>query len=191
MPSENNREATRVCVFCGSREGNDLFLKNATRVGRELALRGFRLVYGGGSDGLMGAVALAYNEGGGKAIGVIPDYLDQTSPSESHFFEKQVVKDLFERKKMMIKMADAFIALPGGIGTLDEISEVLALLQLNQLTKPLGLLNLSNYYTPLVDVLYHFQKNRFLDGSIEEYLYVSDDISELLNKIVGRYSACR
>jgi len=93
---------------------------------------------------------------------------------------------LFERKKMMIKMADAFIALPGGIGTLDEISEVLALLQLNQLTKPLGLLNLSNYYTPLVDVLYHFQKNRFLDGSIEEYLYVSDNISELLNKIVGQ-----
>ncbi|MEC9248678.1 MAG: TIGR00730 family Rossman fold protein [Pseudomonadota bacterium] len=186
MSSENNRKTIRVCVFCGSREGNDFFLKNATRVGRELALRGLRLVYGGGSDGLMGAVALAYNERGGKAIGVIPEYLDQTSPSESLFFEKQVVENLFERKKMMIKMADAFIALPGGIGTLDEISEVLALLQLNQLTKPLGLLNLSNYYAPLVDVLDHFKKNRFLDASIEEYLYVSDDISELLNKIVGQ-----
>ena len=111
-------------------------------LGEELALRGLTLIYGGGNQGLMGAVASGCHEKRGDVIAVIPTFLNQMENPQKYQYKKRVVKTLFERKKEMLKMADGFIALPGGIGTLDEITEVLALLQLRQLNKPIGFLNL-------------------------------------------------
>ena len=174
----------KICVFCGSQVGNQFFFEKSRSLGEELALRGLTLIYGGGSQGLMGAVASGCHEKSGDVIAVIPTFLNQIENPKNHQYKKRVVKTLFERKKEMLKMADGFIALPGGIGTLDEITEVLALLQLRQLTKPIGFLDLNGFYTPLFAMLKHFQKNALTHHSLEKHMFINQEPKNLLDSLM-------
>ena len=174
----------KICVFCGSQVGNQFFFEKSRSLGEELALRGLTLIYGGGNQGLMGAVASGCHEKSGNVIAVIPTFLNQVENPKNPQYEKRVVKTLFERKKEMLKMADGFIALPGGIGTLDEITEVLALLQLRQLTKPIGFLDLNGFYTPLFAMLKHFQKNALTHYSLEKHMVINQEPKNLLDSLM-------
>ena len=174
----------KICVFCGSQVGNQFFFEKSRSLGEELALRGLTLIYGGGNQGLMGAVASGCHEKSGDVIAVIPTFLNQVGHPKNHQYEKRVVKTLFERKKEMLKMADGFIALPGGIGTLDEITEVLALLQLRQLTKPIGFLDLNGFYTPLFAMLKHFHENALTHHSLEKHMFVNQEPKNLLDSLM-------
>ena len=132
----------------------------------------------------MGAVASGCREKSGDVIAVIPTFLSQVENAKNSQCEKRVVKTLFERKKEMLEIADGFIALPGGIGTLDEITEVLALLQLRQLTKPIGFLNLNGFYNPLFAMLRHFHENALTHHSLEKHTVISQEPKDLLDNLM-------
>ena len=174
----------KICVFCGSQVGNQFFFEKSRSLGEELALRGLTLIYGGGNQGLMGAVASGCHEKSGDVIAVIPTFLNQVENPKNHPYEKRVVKTLFERKKEMVEIADGFIALPGGIGTLDEITEVLALLQLRQLAKPIGFLDLNGFYTPLFAMLKHFHENALTHHSLEKHMVIKQEPKDLLDSLM-------
>jgi len=140
-------EIKSVCVYCGSSPGkNPDFLQSARAMGTELANRKITLVYGGGRSGLMGEVARTVLERGGRVIGVIPKALEDQELAFREVTELRVVDSMHERKALMAELSDAFVALPGGYGTLEEIFEVLTWVQLGFHTKPCGLLNISHYY---------------------------------------------
>ncbi|HUL61382.1 MAG TPA: TIGR00730 family Rossman fold protein [Anaeromyxobacteraceae bacterium] len=141
----------RVCVFCGSSNGvNPLYLEAAREVGRTLVRRGLGLVYGGGSVGLMGAVADAAMAAGGEVIGVIPRALQLRELAHAGLTSLHVVGSMHERKAKMAELAHGFIALPGGMGTLEEFAEILTWAQLGLHARPCGLLDVDGYYRPLV-----------------------------------------
>lgn len=141
----------RICVFCGSSPGTDpRYLEAAREMGRTLAGRGLGLVYGGGSVGLMGAVADAALEAGGEVIGVIPQVLQIRELAHRRLTTLHVVGSMHERKARMAELSDGFVALPGGMGTLEELSEVLTWAQLGLHARPCGLLDVAGYYDPLV-----------------------------------------
>lgn len=143
-------ELRRIGVFCGANFGaRPEFLQLATALGHRLAARKLGLVYGGGAVGLMGAVADAVLDGGGEVIGVIPESLVKREVAHAACTELIVVDDMFSRKARMMEDADAFISLPGGIGTLDELFEVLTWNQLGYLSKPNGLLDVAGFWDPL------------------------------------------
>ncbi|RSK48737.1 LOG family protein [Hymenobacter rigui] len=145
-----------VAVYCGASSGtNELFTQQAQAMGRALAERGFTLVYGGGRVGLMGAVADAVMQHGGKAIGVIPDFLADKELAHVGLTELHVVKTMHERKLMMADLAEGFVAMPGGYGTLEELFEVLTWGQLGLHQKPIGVLNVAGYYDHLLRALDH------------------------------------
>ncbi|WP_225413957.1 LOG family protein [Stigmatella hybrida] len=140
-----------VCVFCGSRPGaRPEFLASATALGQELARRGLTLVYGGASVGLMGAVADAVLSGGGRAVGVLPVSLQQREIGHTGLQELHLVNSMHERKALMAQRSDAFIALPGGFGTFEELFEIVTWGQLGLHQKPMGLLDVAGYYQPLL-----------------------------------------
>jgi uncharacterized protein (TIGR00730 family) len=142
---------TRICVFCGSSPGADpRYLEAARDMGRTLAARGLGLVYGGGSVGLMGAVADAALEAGAEVIGVIPQVLRIRELAHRRLTSLRVVGSMHERKALMAELSDGFIALPGGMGTLEELSEVLTWAQLGLHARPCGLLDVAGYYDPLI-----------------------------------------
>jgi len=141
----------RVCVYCGSSSGDDPAYAGAAReLGALLAQRGLGLVYGGGRVGLMGTIADAVLAAGGNVIGVIPEMLVKMEVAHLGLADLRVVGSMHERKALMVELADAFIALPGGFGTLEEFSEVLTWAQLGLHRKPQGLLNIAGYYDPLL-----------------------------------------
>ncbi len=142
----------RICVFCGSSPGSSpVYVQMARKLGRTLARRGIALVYGGGSIGLMGAIADAALGEGGEVIGVIPRALQLRELAHPRLSALHVVGSMHERKARMAEMADAFVALPGGMGTLEEFAEVLTWAQLGLHRRPCGLLDVAGYYDPLVD----------------------------------------
>jgi uncharacterized protein (TIGR00730 family) len=144
----------RICVFCGSNSGNDpRYQEVARRLGAMLALEEIALVYGGGSVGLMGVLADAVLEGGGNAIGVIPQALWNREVGHAGLTEVHIVDTMHERKRMMADLADAFIALPGGLGTLEEIFEVWTWAQLGIHRKAVGFLDVAGFYEPLQEFL--------------------------------------
>lgn len=144
----------RICVFCGSNAGNDpRYQEVARRLGAMLALEEIDLVYGGGSVGLMGVLADAVLEGGGHAIGVIPQALWNREVGHTGLSQVHIVDSMHERKRMMAELSDAFIALPGGLGTLEEIFEVWTWAQLGIHRKPVGFLDVAGFYEPLQDFL--------------------------------------
>jgi uncharacterized protein (TIGR00730 family) len=150
----------RICVFCGSSAGSSpRYLEVARSVGRTLAARGLAVVYGGGSVGLMGAVADAALDAGGEVIGVIPRALQLRELAHARLTSLQVVSSMHERKARMAELADAFIALPGGMGTLEEFAEVVTWAQLGLHERPMGLLDVDGYYRPLI---------AFFDGAVEQ-----------------------
>ena len=149
-----------ICVFCGASPGSDpRYLAAATRTGAALADRGIRLVYGGGRLGLMGAVASAALAAGGEVVGVIPRGLVEREVAHLDLTELRIVETLHERKAQMAELADAFITLPGGLGTLEELAEVLSWAQLDLHAKPIGLLDVGGYFDAL---------EAFLDRAVAE-----------------------
>jgi uncharacterized protein (TIGR00730 family) len=153
----------KICVFCGSRFGNRPHYREAARaLGAALAAADLGLVYGGGQVGLMGEVANAVLNAGGYVTGVIPEFLNSREVLHPGLQSCHTVTDLFERKAMMLDMADAFIALPGGIGTFDELLEVMAWRQLRQLDKPIGLLDVEGFFGPWLSALRHSAAEGFL-----------------------------
>ena len=172
----------RVCVFCGSSAGADpRHLEAAVSFGRVLAERRIGLVYGGASVGLMGALADAVLSGGGHVTGVIPASLARRELAHEALPDLRVVATMHERKALMADLADAFVALPGGIGTLDETFEILTWAQLGLHRKPLGLLDVAGYYQPLLAFLDHAVAQRFLRPEHRAQVLVADDPRRLLD----------
>jgi uncharacterized protein (TIGR00730 family) len=164
MPdSKPPRPLARVCVFCGASVGaRPEFAHAAAELGREMARRRITLIYGGGRAGLMGAVADAALSEGGQVIGVITRLLQNRELEHKGVTSLHVVETMHERKMMMANLADAFVALPGGLGTLDELFEILAWAQLGIHSKPVGLLNTVGYYDMLASFLDHVERENFL-----------------------------
>jgi len=177
--------AFSVCVYCGSRPGeNPAFAEAATAVGTWIGRHGGQLVYGGGRSGLMGTVAEATRQAGGRVVGVIPQALVDKELANRACDELHIVQTMHERKAMMAERSDAFIALPGGIGTFEELFEVWTWRQLGYHDKPLGLLNVAGYYDGLVGFLNHSVASGFMGEWKMGLLHASADAEALLRTLV-------
>jgi uncharacterized protein (TIGR00730 family) len=178
------RNLRRICVSAGS--SNDVperYIETARSVGRFLAERGIGLVYGGGNVGLMGALANAALEAGGEVQGVIPDKLRDLELAHEGVTRLFVVRTMHERKHLMADLSDAFIALPGGWGTLEELFEVTTWTQLEYHQKPVGLLNVHGYYDHLLSFLKHAGAEGFVRPQHQHLIQTAEDPSELLVKL--------
>ena len=174
----------RVCVFCGASSGRSPAYADAARAfGAALARRGVGLVYGGGRVGLMGAVADSALGAGGSVVGVIPQELVDRELAHGGLTELHVVGSLHERKALMAELADAFVALPGGFGTLDELLEQLTWSQLGLHAKPIGLLDVAGYWRPLIALARHASEEGFVRESDLRSIAVGDDPQELLDAL--------
>src|SRR5438132_6310399 len=175
-----------VCVYCGSSAGTEpAFGEAAGQFGKILAESGVRLVYGGGSVGLMGILANAVVAHGGKATGIIPDFLTQRERPRRLGQELIVTRDMHERKRTMFDRADAFVALPGGIGTLEELVEQLTWAQLGRHMKPILILNIDGFWEPLCTLLDHMKKLEFIRAGLTIDLLVAERVEDILPKLVG------
>jgi uncharacterized protein (TIGR00730 family) len=171
----------RICVFCGSSPGSDLAYRAcAEELASELVRRNIGLVYGGGNVGLMGAIADAVLQAGGEAIGVIPEHLMTREIGHKQLAKLHIVKSMHERKALMADLSDAFIALPGGFGTLEEFCEVLTWSQLGLHSKPCGIVNVRGYYTHLLAMLDHAVEEKFLKPQNRALVLSRDTPSDLL-----------
>jgi uncharacterized protein (TIGR00730 family) len=163
-----------ICVFCGSSLGRDAtFAEAARETGRLIAAHGYDMVFGGGGLGLMGETARAGRDGGAKVTGILPAFLRDLEPPLARGEDVQIVPDMGTRKRQMLALGDAFLILPGGIGTLDEFFEVIVEKQLGQLPKPIVLLNLDHCYDPLVDLLNHTASLEFVRPNLETLFRVA------------------
>jgi uncharacterized protein (TIGR00730 family) len=173
-----------ICVYCGSGAGNNpAFLKAALDFGRILAEHRIRLVYGGGSVGLMGALAESVLDHGGTVTGVIPDFLVDREHMLTRVQERVITRDMHERKRAMFERADAFVALPGGIGTLEELVEQLTWAQLGRHKKPILVLNSERFWDPLCALIDHMQKLEFIRPGFSVHLLVADRVEEILPRL--------
>src|SRR6266568_2472294 len=173
-----------VCVYCGSNAGTEpTFGEAAGQFGRILAEGGVRLIYGGGSVGLMGILADAVLAHGGKATGIIPDFLTQRERPRRLGQELIVTRDMHERKRTMFDRADAFVALPGGIGTLEELVEQLTWAQLGRHRKPILIANIDRFWEPLCALLDHMEKLQFIRAGLNVNLLVAERIEDILPKL--------
>jgi hypothetical protein len=173
-----------ICIFCGSRDGNNLdMIAKTAEVGRELSYAGFGIVFGGGRLGLMGAVAKAAIEANGSVIGIIPKGLTSREPIQQQLTELYVVDDIIERKRMMIEKSDAFLILPGGLGTLDELFEVWTGLQVGAHKKPIIIANWGNYYNQLLAFLKQADDHGFLNGDHLRGAEVINDIDGIVSTL--------
>lgn len=176
----------RVCVFCGSSPGKSpAYLDAARATGRALAERGIGLVYGGGSVGLMGAIADATLEAGGHVTGVIPRALELRELAHRRLTALHVVGSMHERKAKMAELADGFIALPGGMGTLEELAEILTWAQLGLHARPVGLLDTAGYYRPLIQFFDRAVEEGFIWPDHRRLLLVGAEPGELLERFAG------
>lgn len=174
----------RLCVFCGSSAGSDpVYMEQATRLGEALARAGIGLVYGGASVGLMGAVADAALANGGEVIGVIPQALKQKEIAHPGLQDLRVVNSMHERKALMAELSDGFIAMPGGVGTLEELFEVWTWAQLGYHEKPCALFNVNGFYDGLSAFLAHVVNQAFLKDEYRQMVIVKDDVAGLLDAI--------
>jgi len=174
----------RVCVFCGSRNGTrDQYVAAARRMGEALARRGIGLVYGGGGIGLMGILADAAVSAGGDVIGVIPEALMAREVAHRGLTDLRVVASMHERKALMAELADAFVALPGGFGTLEEFCESLTWAQLGIHRKPCGLLNVEGFFDPLLLLFDHAVRERFVSPDHRSLVVVEEDPERLLDAL--------
>ena len=173
----------RIAVFCGSSNGaSKIYREGAVLLGEELANRDITLVYGGASVGLMGAVADAVLTNGGQVIGVIPKMLEEREIAHANLTELIIVHSMHERKAKMAELADGFIALPGGPGTLEEFIEVFTWAQLGVHQKPCGLLNINQYYDPLVSLINHMADQQFLHEQYRSMAIVASSPDQLIDK---------
>lgn len=158
----------KICVYCGSGEGNNpAFAESARILGRDLATNGIELVYGGGSIGLMGLTARSTLEHGGRVTGIIPAFLKEREAMLDAVQELIVTEDMHQRKRQMFEKAEAFVALPGGIGTLEELVEMLTWAQLGRHRKPVLLANIDGFWDPLLSLLDHMRAENFIRSGLE------------------------
>jgi len=178
----------RICVYCGSGSGSDpAFLAAAQQFGRILAENGIGLVYGGGSIGLMGALANAVLDAGGNVIGVIPEFLVNRELALNRG-TLVVTRDMHERKLRMFEEADAFVALPGGIGTLEEVVEQMTWAQLGQHRKPILLANIKAFWDPLCALLAHMEELHFIRPGLDVKYLVAEQVDDILPTIENALS---
>ena len=171
----------RVCVYCGSGTGlNPAFAEAARILGRALAEAGITLVYGGGSVGLMGTLARAVLDAGGSVTGVIPHFLKDRERLFSDVTELIVTADMHERKMIMFERAEAFVALPGGVGTLEELVEQMTWVQLGQHGKPILLANIAGFWQPLITLFDQMREERFLRAGMEVECLVTDSAEAIV-----------
>ncbi len=179
-------EVRSVCVFCGSRPGaRPEYMEAASRMGAELARRGLTLVYGGASVGLMGAVADGALAAGGKVVGVLPDFLSAKELAHRSLSELHAVGSMHERKALMAERSDAFIALPGGFGTLDELFEIVTWAQLGLHHKPMGLLDTRGFFQPLLAMARHHAEEGFVPVEQAVPFAVSDSPAALVDRLLA------
>jgi len=175
-----------ICVFCGSNPGTRPDYRHvAEKAGTRLAESGIRVVYGGGSCGLMGAVADAALAVGGRVLGVIPHAIERRERVHPGLSELKIVGSMHERKAMMNEQSDAFLALPGGLGTYEELFEVLSWAQLGIHRKPVAILNVAGYFDPLLEMLDHALTEKFLRPEHRALLLHGDDIDDLVARMSG------
>jgi uncharacterized protein (TIGR00730 family) len=173
----------RICVFCGSSPGaGPAYLEQATALGALLAERGIGLVYGGASVGTMGAVADGALAAGGEVVGVIPEHLSRVEISHAGLTELHVVADMHERKAKMAALADGFLALPGGVGTLEELFEIWTWAQLGLHAKPLGLVDIGGFYRPLWTFVEHMVTEGFVRPQHRDLVSMDADPRVLLDR---------
>ena len=173
----------RIAVFCGASMGRDPHIVAAAQdVGRTLAQRGHGIVYGGGRVGLMGVVAEAALHAGGDVIGVIPGFMVQKELAHTGLTDLVIVRDMHERKMRMHELSQAVIALPGGFGTRDDLFELLTWRQLGLHSKPMGLLNVNGFYTPLLEQAARMERDGFLHG--ETRVISGSDVGSLLEQLL-------
>jgi uncharacterized protein (TIGR00730 family) len=173
-----------VCVYCGSSPGTEpAFVEAAEKLGRILAENGVRLIYGGGSVGLMGAVAEAVIEHGGEVTGIIPEFLTKRERPRRLAQELIVTRDMHERKRTMFERADAFVALPGGLGTLEELVEQLTWVQLGRHKKPILIANINGYWDPLLALVEHMRAVKFMPAALSVDFLVAEQAEDILPKL--------
>ena len=173
-----------VCVYCGSGPGtNPRFIEAAVALGRALADNAIRLVYGGGSIGLMGALATSVLDHGGAVTGIIPDFLTSRENALSRVQEMIVTPDMHERKRLMFERSDAFVALPGGIGTLEELVEQLTWQQLGRHSKPILIANIDGFWEPLLALLTHMRATQFIRPTLPIDLLKADRVDDILPRL--------
>jgi uncharacterized protein (TIGR00730 family) len=173
-----------VCVYCGSGPGtNPRFVEAARAFGKILAESGIRLVYGGGSIGLMGAVATSVLDHGGTVTGIIPDFLTIRENALRRVQEMIVTPDMHERKRLMFERSDAFVALPGGIGTLEELVEQLTWQQLGRHAKPVLLADIDGFWEPLLTLLTHMRATQFIRPSLAVDILKAERVEDILPRL--------
>jgi hypothetical protein len=181
-----SRTLRRVCVFCGSSSGaRPVYEATARELGTLLARQGIGLVYGGGNIGLMGVLADAVLEGGGSVIGVIPESLRAREVAHEGLPDLRVVHSMHERKALMADLSDAFVALPGGFGTLEELLEITTWSQLGIHVKPIAVLNVEGYFDPLLALLDHAVAERFLRPEHRRILLVAEGVAQAVAELLG------
>lgn len=174
----------KVCVFCGSFSGkHPVYAQGAIELGNALAGRGHSLIYGGGKVGLMGIIADTMLKQGAPVIGVIPDFLVKREVGHNGLTEQIIVKSMHERKQKMAALADAFIAMPGGWGTMDELAEILTWKQLGLIQQPVGLLNINHFYNSLARQMQQMVDEGFLRIENFQTLNIDSEATLLLNKL--------
>lgn len=172
-----------ICVFCGSSPGSTTdYVEAARLLGTTLAKRNITLVYGGAKVGLMGQLAKSCIESGGKVIGIIPTHLAEKEVAFEGISELMVVNSMHERKSKMAELSDGFIALPGGMGTLEELCEILTWAQLDLHQKPCGILNINGYYDLLMQFIDHSVEQKFMEKEHREMIQIDQNPGSLLDK---------
>ncbi|WP_395666567.1 TIGR00730 family Rossman fold protein [Methylocella sp.] len=183
-PEAETSRIRSVCVYCGSARGVEpVYAAAAGELGRLIAQDGLELVYGGGGLGLMGAVARAAVAAGGVVTGVIPEFLHRKEGLFADVSQTIVVPDMHTRKRLMFERADAFVALPGGVGTLEELVEQLTWVQLERHTKPVVIADVDGFWRPLIDLFAHMRERRFIQPSFEVRYLVAEKIGDVLPMI--------
>ena len=176
---------TSICIFCGSSSGTNANYENATdAIGREIAARDLKLIYGGGGLGLMGTLITAAREVGCETLGILPEFLTTNQPAIDAFGDHILVDDIFERKSLMLENSDIFAVLPGGIGTYDEFFEILAWKQLGQAKQNIGLLNIDNFFDPLITLIDQGVTEGFIHRTVRQNIIVEVLPQDLLNKLI-------
>lgn len=174
----------RITVYCGSSSGfGEIFKKEAYGLGKYMAISNMELVYGGARVGLMGAVADGVLENGGNVIGILPQFLARKELQHKSLTETILVETMHERKAKMEELADGFIALPGGFGTMDELFEILTWAQLSLHNKPVALLNVNGYYDSLLEFVRTSVKFGFVKPEYDKLLIVSDNVEDLIEQM--------
>lgn len=174
------KQIKAICVYCGSRTGHPVHIKLAKEMGRIMAKKGMDLVYGGGNVGLMGMIAREVKARGGRVTGVIPEHLNEIEIAFTEADVLHVVQDMQTRKRVMFDLSDAFVALPGGLGTLDEILDVITMAQLGMHDKPVVMLNHDGYWDPFFAVIDHMIEGGFVDSRARQLYHTVGQVKEVL-----------